>query len=71
MIQHARWHISCDRVFRMRSDVKRQVVIVRTRDGSPASKASSPLLAFGVQDLGRELDRSRLHAFLGSFGGIE
>src|SRR5260221_14454245 len=50
----------------MRSGIKRQIVIVRTWDG-PASKASSPRLAFGVQDLGCELDRSRLHAFLGSF----
>ena len=43
----------------MRSGVKRQIVFVRTWDG-PASKVSSPRLAFGVQDLGCELDRSRL-----------
>ena len=30
MIQQARWHISCDRVFRMRSGVKRQSSLVRT-----------------------------------------
>src|SRR5260221_7103708 len=50
----------------MRSGLKCQIVIVRTWDG-PASKVSSPRLAFGVQDLGCELDRSRLHAFVGSF----
>lgn len=55
----------------MRSGVKRQKRHSSKNLDGPASTASSPLLAFGVQDLGCELDRRRLHAFLGSFDDKE